>query len=246
MILPHPKEAVHKAWLYRILIHLYDDNALSAALYFKGGTCAAMLGYLDRFSVDLDFDFMLPREEIDATRKKMEKIFTSLGLEIKDKSQNTLQYFLKYSAAAHARNTIKIDATFPPVRSNQYQAFRLPEIDRIVTCQTIETMFANKLVAPLDRYEKNESVAGRDVYDIHYFFLQGYRYNHAVIEERRHTDLPAFFQELIKFTDTHVNETTITQDLNFLVPYDKFRTLRKCLKNEVLMFLKDELKRLTH
>lgn len=40
----------------RLLIEIVDQPVLAHNLVFKGGTCAGMLGYLDRFSVDLDFD----------------------------------------------------------------------------------------------------------------------------------------------------------------------------------------------
>ncbi len=48
---------IHKAWLYRVLEGIASDKYLPSVLYFKGGTCASMLGWLDRFSVDLDFDY---------------------------------------------------------------------------------------------------------------------------------------------------------------------------------------------
>ena len=37
MQLPNPKDAKHKAWLYRILSAFYDDPYLASVLYFKGG-----------------------------------------------------------------------------------------------------------------------------------------------------------------------------------------------------------------
>ncbi|HIP71371.1 MAG TPA: hypothetical protein EYH05_08260, partial [Anaerolineae bacterium] len=52
----HAQLAKHRIQLTRLLTEILDDPYLAASLYFKGGTCAAMLGYLDRFSVDLDFD----------------------------------------------------------------------------------------------------------------------------------------------------------------------------------------------
>ena len=73
MILPNAKEAKHKAWLYRILTRIYDDHTLAASLYFKGGTCAAMRGFLDRYSVDLDFDYVAPQNEMDGVRKKWKR-----------------------------------------------------------------------------------------------------------------------------------------------------------------------------
>ena len=244
MILPDPKEAIHKSWLYRLLSAIYDNQILADSLYFKGGTCAAMLGYLDRFSIDLDFDYMKKKSEMKIARKELESEFEKLGLAVKDKSQNTLQYFLRYPTKPNLRNTIKVDATFPPPAANVYQPFRLSDIDRIVNCQTVETMFANKLVALIDRWEKNGSIAGRDLYDIHHFFMEGFRYNKGVIIERRNSDLGSFFQELAVFIEKRINQTVINQDLNSLLSPDKFQKIRKILKRETLMFLRDELKRI--
>ncbi|MFH0857082.1 MAG: nucleotidyl transferase AbiEii/AbiGii toxin family protein [bacterium] len=240
MILPDKKDAAHKAWLYRLLMAIYDEPFLGNALYFKGGTCAAMLGFLDRFSIDLDFDFVKTKEEMDKTRGMLEKIFEKLGLTIKDKSKNTIQYFLRYPANKNLRNTLKIDCTFPPPKANIYKPMQFKEIDRVIISQSIETMFANKLVALIDRYEKNGSIAGRDLYDIHHFFLNSYHYNAEVIIERRNKNLKMFFDEIIDFIDNYVTKTIITQDLNYLLPPDKFQLIRKILRRECLMFLRDE------
>jgi len=203
-----------------------------------------MRGLLDRFSVDLDFDFIGNENELTATRKKMEDIFSDLGLEVKDKSRRVPQYFLKYPAAVGERNTLKIDIAFPPPKSNKYEAMRFSEIDRIITCQTSETMFANKLVALVDRHDKNESIAGRDVYDIHHFFENGMKYDADVIKERTNDSVQAFFNKLIVFIDKKVTDELVSQDLNVLLPYAKFKVIRKTLRLETLMFLKDELKRI--
>lgn len=244
MILPNPKDAIHKAWLYRLLTAIYDNQILSAALYFKGGTCAAMLGFLDRFSIDLDFDYVVNIDELKEVKKNLENIFEKLDLVIKDKSQKVPQYFLKYPIDSKTRNTIKIDITFPAPKNNEYKSYRLNDIDRIVTCETIETMFANKLVALIERYEKNNSIAGRDLYDVHYFFLHGLKYNSPVIIERRKKDVVSFLQELVKFVQSKITENIISQDLNFLLEPKKFQQIRKILKSETVMFLKDEIKRL--
>lgn len=244
MILPNPKEAKHKAWLYRLLAGMYDNRILASALYFKGGTCAAMRGLLDRFSIDLDFDYAANENEIGAVRKNMEKTFKALGLTIKEKSQRVPQYFLKYPARAEERNTIKIDATMPPPQANKYEPVELKEIDRIVMCQTVETMFANKLVALIDRYERNNSIAGRDIYDIHHFFMNGFNYDKEIIKERRSSEAKVFFIELKKFIEAKITQTIIEQDINTLLSYDKFKKIRQSLKKETLMFLDDEIKRL--
>ena len=245
MILPNPKDAVHKAWLYRTLINIIDNKYLTQKLCFKGGTCAAMQGFLDRFSIDLDFDYIGDKHDLKETSTQLEEIFKKLGLEIKDKSQNVPQYFLKYPARENERNTLKIDITFPPPKNNQYELVRLVEIDRIVKCQTKETMFANKLVALIERYEKNTAIAGRDLYDIHYFFMNGYKYDTAIILERRkEKSIKLFLKKLIKFIENHITETILNQDLNVLLPLHKFKSIKKTLKHEVIMFLKDEKNKL--
>ena len=53
-----PEDILHKSQLNRLLIEIIDQPTLSQNLAFKGGSCASMLGYLDRFSVDLDFDVL--------------------------------------------------------------------------------------------------------------------------------------------------------------------------------------------
>ena len=243
MILPNKKDAVHKAWLYRLLSAIYDNQVLAEHLYFKGGTCAAMLGWLDRFSIDLDFDCKAKVGGVRLVQKELESVFADLGLAIKDKSKNAPQYFLRYPAEENARNPIKVDAAMPPPKANAYQTVLLGDIDRIVPCQTKETMFANKLVALIDRFEKHESIAGRDLYDIHHFFMKGFSYTGEVIVERRKTAVPVFLKELIDFVEKRITETVITQDLSALLPRDKFQKIRKALKPETLMFLRDELQR---
>ena len=241
MFLSTPQDAPHKAWLYRTLTAIVDDFYLFENLRFKGGTCAAMRGFLDRFSVDLDFDYVGETKDIKQINKHLENIFSDLGLEIKDHSQNVPQYFLRYKTPSSViRNTLKVDITFPPPKNNKYETVLFDEIDRIIQTQTIESMFANKLVALIERFEKSNSIAGRDLYDIHHYFFQGYRYDSTIIQERRNIDnVRSFFLDLRDFVQDHISDRIITQDLNMLLPRDKFQKLRKNLKQEVIMFLGD-------
>lgn len=243
MCIAKPEDAKHKAWLYRVLSAIADDIFLAKVLRFKGGTCASMLGILDRFSVDLDFDFVGNEEEVKEARMRLEEIFRTLKLSVKDKSRKGLQYFLRYEAKLGERNTLKMDATFPPVKGNEYAPVRLEEIDRILLCQTPETMFANKLVALTDRYNKNGSIAGRDVYDIHHFFENGLGYNETVIRERTKKTVASFLLSLREFIEKKVTSAVLDEDLNTLLSYDRFRVVRKTLKEETLLFLRDEIGR---
>jgi len=243
LIIVRPEDVFHKVQLLRLLTEIADTTALSRNLFFKGGTCASMLGYLDRFSVDLDFDL---RRNVDEAilKKEFYKVFKRLDLKVSDESKKVLEFFLKYEAPHGKRNTIKLDALSTGFRSNVYKAFYLPEVDRFLSCQTIETMFAHKLVAAVDRFEKHFSIAGRDIYDIHYFYLHGYSYSRQLVEERTGMRLPDFLRKLIDFIEKQISQRVINEDLNTLLPLNRFQKIRKVLKTETLVFIKDDLARL--
>ncbi len=236
---------IHKAWLFRVLDALSSDAYLSSVLYFKGGTCASMLGWLDRFSVDLDFDYGGTSEDVPKTREVLQYVFANLGLSIKDNSKNGIQYFLKYENDENpenpGRNTLKLDASFPLFKGSKYAPQRFSEIDRVFICQTKETMFAHKLCAIMDRFSKTGHIAGRDLYDVHYFFMHGYDYDPDVIYERTGLLPKEFFQELIFFIEKNVTDRVITEDLSSLIEPAKFKVLRKVLKREIVSLLKDEI-----
>ncbi len=241
MILPKREDTIHRAWLFRLLSAVVDNSFIASRLAFKGGSCAAMRGWLNRFSVDLDFDFIGQKNETAKMRQEIEKIVDDLGLTIKDKSQRGLQYFFRYETRIRGRNTIKLDALIPPPKSNKYETAKLNEIDRTVLCQTKETMVANKLVAPLDRFEKTGTITGRDIYDIHWFLMNGFTYDPQVIKERQGIKVKKFFEKFIGFIEKEVKQKYIDEDLNFLLPPIEFNRVRKFLKAETLKLLKDEL-----
>src|SRR3989338_4131561 len=242
-MLPNKSDAMHKAWLYRILERIADDHLLPSVLRFKGGTCALMVGWLDRFSVDLDFDYAGDITQIVATRTALESIFATLGLSVKDSSKKGIQYFLRYTG--EGRSTIKIDTSFPLLAANSYAPQRLSEIDRVLTCQTIETMFAHKLLALIGRSAAHGKIAGRDVYDAHFFFMRGYRYSADVIREGSGMNEKDFFARLYAFVDREITDKIISEDLNYLLPAAKFQLIRKVLKREVLTLIRDEISRLS-
>ncbi|MBI5414815.1 nucleotidyl transferase AbiEii/AbiGii toxin family protein [Candidatus Peregrinibacteria bacterium] len=244
MLIPRKEDAIHKAWLLRLLTAICEHPICARSLAFKGGTCAAMRGFLDRFSVDLDFDILAEEQDIPSLRKALETVFTNLNLTIKDSSKKIPQYFVQYPVKnPQSRNTIKIDMLFPPPKKNEYEMVRLPEIDRVMKCQTRETMVANKFVALIARSERTGKIAGRDLFDVHHFLLQGYSYNTEIIPELRQCSLQVFFRDLINFVEKNVTRTLIDQDLNVLLPLTEFRAVRNILKEEIIRLLRDELQR---
>jgi predicted nucleotidyltransferase component of viral defense system len=245
MVGPINKEqARHEAYMYRLLAEILDDKYLVANSFFKGGTCARMLGYLDRFSVDLDFDI---KKDVDKKkfREILYSIFKNLDIEIKDESKKALQFFLKYPSPSGKRNTVKIEFLDKIFKANKYESKYLSPIERTAMCQTIETMFGHKLIALIDRYEQGGSIAGRDVYDIHHFFLQDYDYNSQVIVDRRGVSVLEYFKKLREFVNNRITRKILEEDLNILLEYKKFKQVNKYLKKETLNFIDIEIKRLS-
>jgi len=105
-------------------------------------------------------------------------------------------------------------------------------------------MFANKLVALMDRYKKTKTIAGRDLYDIHHFFINRYEYEDKIIKERTGKKTADYLRDLIKFIDKKINNKTIDEDLNFLLPINLFKKIRPILKSETMMLLKQETENL--
>jgi predicted nucleotidyltransferase component of viral defense system len=240
-----PEDALHKSYLNRLLIEIIDQPVLAHALAFKGGSCASMLGYLNRFSVDLDFDLIINTHEA-MIRKAFHRIFEYLDLKVIGEFDKVLFFQLRYPSDPGKKSSMKVSVNSIEVHSNQYKVQYLSEIDRLMNSQTIETMFANKLVAVTDRYELHQTIAGRDIYDIHYFFMRGYKYHAAVIKERTGQDPKDYLEELINFIREHITQTVINEDLNTLLPPTRFQQIRKILLPETLSFLASEQTRLAN
>jgi predicted nucleotidyltransferase component of viral defense system len=239
MIQIRPEDSIHKSYLNRILIEVADDRELSLNLGFKGGTAAAMLGYLDRFSVDLDFDALGVVEDKEI-RQKFEKIFNKLGLSVAKKFDRVLLWQLKY-LSEKGRSNLKVSVNTLGAKADRYEIKYLPEIDRVMKVQTVETMFANKLVAIMGRYNQHDTIAGRDIYDVHHFFIAGYKYDGEVIKERAGMPVHEYLSKLIEFVETKVKQTTIDEDLNTLLTPAQFRQIRKVIIPEVMMLLKGQV-----
>lgn len=236
MINLRPEDALHKSYLNRLLMEIGDKTELSQYLAFKGGTCASMLGYLDRFSIDLDFD-VLPKSDEKILRQALHKVFDSLDLKVKEEFDNALIFLLQYHNSTGKRNSIKISANSFPSKANRYKIQFFPEIDRLMNGQTLETMVANKLVTVTDRYKLHRTIAGRDIYDVHYFLVHGYSYNAPVITERTGLPVVDYFNELIDFIKQKVTQTIINEDLNTLLPSKQFQQIRKILIPETISLL---------
>jgi predicted nucleotidyltransferase component of viral defense system len=244
MIVPNRDCIKHKNQIYRLLREILKNPLLSQSLMFKGGTYASLRGVLDRFSVDLDFDLPNKKSRGDI-REECYKIFKDLGLEIKDESKNHLQFFLKYDAPEGQRNTLKLEINDDVSEYNQYEKVLLEQINMYCNGHTLDTMFGNKLVACKARYDKNGKIAGRDFYDIYKFFMQGLDINKEVVEDRMSMGYVEYLKLLIVFIEEHLTKKLINQDLNPLLDQKKIDDILPSLKDDIVIFLQDELSRQT-
>jgi predicted nucleotidyltransferase component of viral defense system len=242
MIIPKAKDAQHKYQMLRLLRTILTDKDLRLKLQFKGGTYAALRGELNRFSVDLDFD--LPdKTAVKMVRQSCYRIFKKLDLEIKDESKRYLQFFLRYQAKEKDRNTLKLEINDQPNLKNSYEKVHLQEINMYCQAHSLETMVGNKLVAAMARFDKNGKIAGRDFYDLHHFFLNGFKVNREVVEYYAKTSYVEYLKKLRQFIQNKVTEKLLNQDLNPLLPSKKLNQVIGNLKPELLALIKDEIDR---
>lgn len=244
MLIASTYNTVHKVQLLRLLSEILKDSMLANELMFKGGTFASLRNVLNRFSVDLDFD--LPNKDIKSKiETRLYDMFKDLGLELKDQSKNYLQFHLKYPVTPPTgRNTLKLEINDVPSKYNKYEKVNLLEISMFCNGHTLETMVANKLVAAKARFDKKGRVSGRDFYDLHKFFEQGFGVNTEVVEDLTKMSYKGYLNDLIKFVEKEVSERALNEDLNTVLDKRELNIVSKHIKTELIFMLNDALGRL--
>lgn len=244
MLIPHPFDNRHKTHLINLLQAVLSDNTLSNHLLFKGGTCAALRGILPRFSIDLDFDLATKDENIQKDlKRRLHKIFRNQKLTLAQESVHHLQFFLKYNAPPKQRNTLKLEINDDLSRYNDYESITLSELNLVCHAQTISTMVANKLVATLNRLEKNGHPAGRDFFDLREFFLAGLPVKREIVEERSGISYSEYLTKLLYFIQNNLTSQALYQDLNTLLPSHNFKHAVDQIIPDLTLLLTDELSR---
>ncbi|MBU0649334.1 nucleotidyl transferase AbiEii/AbiGii toxin family protein [Patescibacteria group bacterium] len=88
----------HQLIMGQILKDIYTNTRIAPLVGFKGGTCAYFFYGLPRFSVDLDFDLLVPGEEnIKKVFQEIQAIIGRYGA-IKDEcvKLNTILFEMSY------------------------------------------------------------------------------------------------------------------------------------------------------
>lgn len=174
----------HRQIMYNILKEIFE-SPFSKNLAFKWWTACYFLYGLDRFSTDLDFDIIseiVPWENFD---KEIIQILEKYWI-LKKWNKMLLSYW-------DDDMNIKIDVSRTIWKNNQYEIVNFFWIDMNV--QTKDTIFANKLVALTDR----KKLANRDIYDVYFFFKNGFEINEDIILERTGKTLKEYIEYMIVY-----------------------------------------------
>ena len=170
---------LHRQKMYNILDDIFSSD-LWNILAFKWWTACYFFHKLDRFSTDLDFDFLWNEESID------DKIISILEKywKIKKTWRNlTLSYW-------NRDVNIKIDISRNIWKNNEYEILNFYWTD--IKTQNKSTIFANKLVALIERN------TNRDIYDVYFFLEKSFEINEKLIFERTWKTKKELFQEIIQ------------------------------------------------
>ena len=171
----------HRLIMFQVLKDIFSSE-IWKCLAFKWWTACYFLYGLDRFSTDLDFDLV---ENIPDLDKKIIKIISKYW-QIKAKNKIILSFWENLT-------NIKIDVNRKIWKANKYDYVDF--FWTMIKVQNKETIFANKLVALLERF------TNRDIYDVYFFFKNFFDINEKVIFERTWLSLNELFKKIIEKLD---------------------------------------------
>lgn len=235
-----------------ILYFIYNSRDFKE-LIFTGGTCLRKMYRLPRLSEDLDFDYK-ERFNIDIFLKKTISYLLSLKKFsfIDGKiANNKKTVFFKFKARDFLKNTNEKEVIFVRCDLSQiddkfYQTEVLPfnslDFNFFIKCYTLSDLFANKLIAFLERdffkgKEQKISFKGRDIFDIYWFLdlssKSGFNLkpNWKKIKKRFYLSKKDFIEK-IKEKLIKINEKDVKTDLMAFIESQEY------LKNFLINFRK--------
>ncbi|PIX28622.1 MAG: hypothetical protein COZ64_02480 [Candidatus Brennerbacteria bacterium CG_4_8_14_3_um_filter_43_14] len=238
--------SIHKNIQLQILKEIYSDTTLAPHLGFKGGTAALMFYDLDRKSVDLDFDLLVPSEvegldeskPFDPAQDKEKKVFEKILKiaqdygEIRESRIKRFNLIVILSYDPKAQN-IKIEVNRRKFGS-RYELRTLLGISMLVMVK--EDMFANKLMAMYERVGKTS----RDVFDVYFFTKNNWPINKEIVEKRAEIPFKKVLERCIGLLEKMNNRNILVGLGEFLTESQKDWARAK-LREETIFLLKARL-----
>jgi len=217
----------HKYFMLQILKDIYSDMELSNFLGFKGGTAMMFFYNLPRFSVDLDFDLLVPEKE-DIVFQKLKFIIQKYGT-INDEAKKFFGSIIVLDYSKGERK-LKIEVSNRQFE-NQYEIKGFNGINMRV--MHLSDMFAHKICALLDRNE----LTNRDIFDCWFFLETRTAINKNIVETRMNITLDEYIQQCIHHLENLSNKGLLN-GLGELMDDNMKTFVRNKLKNEVITLLK--------
>ncbi len=222
----------HRKVMFEILRDIYQSE-LGFYLGFKGGTMLYFFYNLDRFSVDLDFDLLLPDDKKNITEeyilKKLEKIVKPYG-KIEDIYNKNYTLFALVNYENGERN-LKIEISKSVAYKNKYEFKNLYGTD--IKCMAIEDAFSHKLLAATGR----RVPVNRDFYDLYFFWKNGYEFNEKIIEKISGKSAREYLIFLRKYIEKNLNKNNVLQGLGELLSESKKDWVKENLKKELMNYI---------
>ncbi len=217
----------HKFYLVQLLKDIYSDTELANCLGFKGGTAMIFFYNLPRFSVDLDFNLLLPEKQ-GVVYSKIHKIVLKYG-KIHDEANKINGDIIVLDYGVKERK-LKIEISNRQF-NDVYEVKNLLGINMRV--MTLSNMFSHKLCALLDR----SSLTNRDIFDCYFFMSRQTPLNKKVVEQRTGYAMSIYIQNCIDAIETMPNKSLL-DGIGELVDLDLKSFVRNKLKNEILTLLR--------
>jgi len=225
----------HQLIMGQILKDIYTDISISPLLGFKGGTCANFFYNLPRFSVDLDFDLLIPSEENQKmVFEKIVGILSKYG-QLKDQYIKRFTVFALLSYGDEDHN-IKVEINVRKLMENIKDNYELKEYLGIpMFAAKKDYLFGSKLSALTLRTE----TAMRDIFDVHYFAKNCWDINAEVVKNLTGKSVKEYLPECIAFIEK-IKESQMLQGLGELIESEKQKDwIRNNLRADSVFMLKN-------
>ncbi len=218
---------LHKVVLIKILKSIYSEPTLRSILGFKGGTAASLFYNLPRFSVDLDFDLLIPDKK-DEVFTKVKTLLLPFGrLTEAIEKHYTLFYLVNYQK--DERN-LKVEISKRPTESS-FEVKDYLGIPVLVMKQ--DDMLASKLQALLSR----KNFAARDLFDIWYFLHNNWTLNPELVQKKTGMSVDVVLAKAIQ-TVAEAKKIQLLQGLGDLLDDKQRIWARQKLQEELLFSLR--------
>jgi len=217
----------HRFYMMQLLKDIYTDSELANCVGFKGGTALMFFYELPRFSVDLDFNLLVP-EKTDIVYQKIRKIILKYG-KIHDEAQ---KFYGSLIVLDYGMTERKLKVEISNRDGNEtYDILNLLGIN--IKVMSLVDMFANKLCALLDRRD----IVNRDIFDCWFFMSRQTPVNQIIIEQRVGKPLSDYLQDCVDAIENLPNRSLL-DGIGELVNPEIKAFIRNKLRSEIITLLR--------